>query len=233
MSSSGSGHAHHHLVGVVPEQLDRRERARPRRDALARPRRADRAAAARRSRAAPAGPTTSTSSTTPATRRGRRSCASTTYGARRSAQQRARAAAIACSMTRADVELGLAQAPNVTPSASANRNVASVSGSARESTARRPALLAPSASARCERVRPAELGQLGGDLLVALGERQHLVEHHRAPGPRRGSPRSCWTSAASTSSALPAPRSPAPAARSRTSHSRRTTSTSSRSLVPK
>ena len=85
---------------------------------------------------------------------------------------------IACSVSGPMSSSGSLSRLTITPSASANRNIAASSGSTRNAST--PAAhLCSSASAEVRARPPSQLRQLGGDLVVALGERQHLVDHHR------------------------------------------------------
>ena len=122
----------------------------------------------------------------------------------------------------------------VTPSASANRNAATVSAVGAElehaGLALGPQRIGHVRCACAVRARPARPRSPRCAGPASASRRTSP----RGSAPRRGSPRSSAPAPPSASSALCAARDRPPRSRSmRTSHSRRTTSTSSRSLVPK
>ena len=121
----------------------------------------------------------------------------------------------------------------ITPSASANRNVGD--GRGRPAARTRPPRSWRAARRRgASRIRRPSSASSAAISSLRWAEREQLVDHHRRPrARRRGSPRSCARARRALVGAPRPRRSPARAARPRTSDSRRTTSTSSRSLVPK
>ena len=206
----------HDAVGLVPQQLDRGERV----DLDLQHRARARERSRRRCAAIPGSTscaTTSSSSTAPAVAkamirriptsgRPRRAAAVGRPRRRQPQLSRARAAATDAREPARGRDSGSLRRRIVRPSASANRNVETTSGSARQ-LEHAGVALGPQRVGQV-RARPApELRQLGRDLVVALCRASSSRRTSPAavgPSPRKSS--RLWTSAASTSSALPASR---------------------------